>query len=305
MFNQEVLDNWHGVCYTSANPSSSPPCTNSDMMSLSNLRGSTITYPNHRFAIPHPITMSKLEPAALSYPPMSDAPLSSIKYAHHNSTQEQYLTQSVSTLKPLSIHGSWHSPPTLHNCASTIGNNYWHLHTSQMHHPDVYPEIPTSDFRPYNEPSHQSQNFATPHPGSLNGLLPLMTPSPWAVEAFQMRLFSQARAGHGRNIYYPSDHTPIANLPYSTPPRSHSSPLPFSCRWLCDDDTPCEFTGILDELKAHCKTSHFAGPPDGQIECRWEACTYHKRDDRTVRVMRRDCMWRHTCEVHLGMRRAT
>ncbi|KAG2364544.1 hypothetical protein BDR07DRAFT_1401156 [Suillus spraguei] len=282
----EVLDNWHGVCYTSANPSSSPPCTNSDMMSLSNLRGSTITYPNHRFAIPHPITMSKswclAEPAALSYPPI-------IKYAHHNSTQEQYLTQSVSTLKPLSIHGSWHSPPTLHNCASTIGNNYWHLHTSQMY---VLPVASVAEFC-YSSP--RLSEWASP------------TDDTFALGcgSLQMRLFSQARAGHGRNIYYPSDHTPIANLPYSTPPRSHSSPLPFSCRWLCDDDTPCEFTGILDELKAHCKTSHFAGPPDGQIECRWEACTYHKRDDRTVRVMRRDCMWRHTCEVHLGMRRAT
>ncbi|KAG2076559.1 hypothetical protein BDR04DRAFT_1089717 [Suillus decipiens] len=175
--------------------------------------------------MPHPITISNTnhgvqpEPAALSYPQMLDAPSSSIKHAHYDSTQEQYLTQSVSGFKSLSNYGSWHSPTTPHNygtqndpvlggtCAPAIGNNYQPLHTFQMHYPDVYPETPAYDFRPYNKPLHQAQNFATPHPGPLNGPLPLMTPSPLAVEAFQMRLLSQARARHGRNIYYLKSHT--------------------------------------------------------------------------------------------------
>ncbi|KAG1821557.1 uncharacterized protein BJ212DRAFT_904463 [Suillus subaureus] len=131
-----------------------------------------------------------------------------------------------------------------------------------------------------------------------------MTPPPLAAEGLQMRVSSQACASHGGIICYPSDHPPIASQPYSTPLRSHSSPLLFSCRWLYDDAL-CKFLGTLDELKAHCRTNHFSGPPDAQIECLWEACTYHKRGDHTVHVMRRDCIWRHTCEVHLGVKRGT
>ncbi|KAG1887137.1 hypothetical protein F4604DRAFT_1720395 [Suillus subluteus] len=289
--NQEVFDD--GVCGTSANPSSSLPCINGDMTSPSNPRSST-TYPNHGLAVPHP-TMSSLnhggQPASLSAPRTSDVPSSSTRYACCDSTQEQCLTQSVSGFEPLSYCGSWRDPSTLHN--------YSYQH-DPVHYPVVYPEIPTSDFRLYNEPSHQWQNL--PQSGPLNGPLPPMTPPPLTAEALQMRFSSQARASHGGITCYPLDQPPIVNQPYSTPLRNYSYPLLLSCRWLYDN-APCIFTGTLDELKAHCRTSHFAGPPDGQIECRWEACTYHRRDDRTVHVMRRDCMWRHTCEIHLGMKR--
>ncbi|KAG1878819.1 hypothetical protein F4604DRAFT_1754273 [Suillus subluteus] len=309
--NQEILDD--GVYCTSANPSSSLPCTNSDMMPPSNPRSSTTTCPNryHGLAVPHPITIPSPnhggQSATLSGPRMSDAPSSSTSYTCYGGTQEQCLTQSVSGFKPFSSCASWHNPSTLHShssqydpmlggtCSPAMRHNYRLSQAFQMYYPDVYPEIPTSDFRLYNESSHQWQNSAIPQPGLPNGILPPMKPPPLTAEALQLRFSSQARA---------TDHPPIANQPYLTPLHSPSSPLLHSCRWLCDDAS-CEFTGTLDELKAHCKRSHFAGPPDAQIECRWEACTYHKRDDPTVHVMRRDCMWRHTYEVHLGMKRGT
>ncbi|KAG2039012.1 hypothetical protein BDR03DRAFT_953384 [Suillus americanus] len=314
MPDQEVFN--HGVCGASANPSGGLPCINGDMTSPSNPRSSTTAYPNHGLAVPHPTILSLNhggQPALLSGPQTSDVRSSSTSYACYDSTlQEQFSTQSVSIFEPLSYRGSWRNPPTLHNysyehfdpvlrgtCNPAMAHtNHWSSHAFQIHHPVVYPEIPTSDFRPYDEPSHQWQN--SPQPGPLNGLLPPMTPPPLAAEALKMRFLSQARAGHCGIICY-SDHSPIANQ-CSTPLRSHSHPFLLSCRWLYDD-APCEFIGTLDELKAHCKTSHFAGPPDAQIECHWEACTYHRRDDHTVHVMRRDCMWRHTCEVHLGMKR--
>lgn len=302
-----VLDD--GVYCTSANPSSSLPYTNDDMMSPSNPQNST----THGLVVPHPITISSSshggQPATLSGPRMSDVPSSSTSYTCYDSTQEQCLTQSVSAL---SSCGSWHNPPTLHShssqydpvlratCTPAMRNNYWLSQPFQMYYPDVYPEVPTSDFCLHNEPSHQWQNSAIPQPGLPNGLLPPTNPPPLAAEALQLTFSSQARASHSGTTCYPSYHPPIASQPL----RSHPFPLLRSCRWLCDD-APCKFTGTLDELKAHCKRSHFAGPPDAQIECRWEACTYHKRDDPTVHVMRRDCMWRHTSEVHLGMKRGT
>ncbi|KAG1870713.1 hypothetical protein DFJ58DRAFT_742225 [Suillus subalutaceus] len=202
--NQEVFDD--GVCGTYANPSSSLPCINGDMTSPSNPRSST-TYPNHGLAVPHP-TMSSLnhggQPASLSGPPTSDVPSSSTRYACYDSTQEQCLTQSVSGFEPPSYCGSWRDPSTLHNysyqhdpvlegtraCAPAMGHDNWPSHTFQMHYPVVYPEIPTSDFRLYNEPSHQWQSL--PQPGPLNGPLPPMTPPPLAAEDLQMGFSSQA-----------------------------------------------------------------------------------------------------------------
>ncbi|KAG1750249.1 hypothetical protein EDB19DRAFT_99812 [Suillus lakei] len=155
----------------------------------------------------------------------------------------------------------------------------------------------TSDFLLHNEPSHQWQNYVIPHPGPLSGPLPPMIPPPLPAGSSQI--------SHGGTICPPLDLLPT-DQPYLIPLHSHPPPLPLllSCRWLCDNAF-CRFTGTLEALKAHCKTCHFAGAPNAQIECHWEACDYHNRDDPTVHVMRRDCMWRHTREVHLGIKRGS
>lgn len=258
------------------------------------------------------------QPAPLSGPQTSDTPSRNTTYAYHDSTQEQYTSQSVSEYIPLSNRGSWHNPPTLKNYstqngpvsggtyAPAMGNNhYWpSSHTFTMYALWYHFFLPSyPPHRKYPDgPSNQWQNSVIPQTGPLTRPVPPMTPPFLAAESLQISFSSQK--SHDRTIRYHSGHPPIANHPYSIPRRSHRSPLRLSCRWLCDDIL-CEFTGTLKELKAHCKTIHFSGPQNAQLQCRWEACDYHKRGHPTVHVMRRDCMWRHTCEVHLGMRRGT
>ncbi|KAG1731822.1 uncharacterized protein EDB91DRAFT_1153200 [Suillus paluster] len=121
-------------------------------------------------------------------------------------------------------------------------------------------------------------HFAIPHPNA----------PPSAAESSQLIFTSHA-----------------TNQPYPIPLQSHpSSLLHLSCRWV-NDDILCEFTGTLEELRAHCQSDHFSGQKDAKIGCQWDGCNYRKRGDRTVHVMRRDCIWRHTREAHLRLKRGT
>ncbi|KAG1751928.1 hypothetical protein EDD22DRAFT_1001942, partial [Suillus occidentalis] len=76
------------------------------------------------------------------------------------------------------------------------------------------------------------------------------------------------------------------------------------CGWTSLGVT-CPFNGTLAELKAHCRASHFAGPKDTLIACQWKECQYYKRGDHAVNLMRRDSIWRHTCEKHLFLKRGS
>ncbi|KAG1750251.1 hypothetical protein EDB19DRAFT_1679347 [Suillus lakei] len=222
---------------------------------------------------------------------------------------------AANMLTSVSNYGSWNNPPALHRTqhhgpvlggttfghfrSPTIPSNYSSTYPIWCHSqynmtkqdiPSVVLETSTSYLPPYDElPLHQWQNSTVPPPGSLSGPL-----SPMAAETSQIRFSSQPHANQ-----------PPTHQLHFLPLHSHpSSPLLLSCRWLCGD-TICRFTGTVEKLRAHCKTSHFAGAPNAQIQCRWDACNYRKREDPTVHVMRRDCMWRHTCEVHLGMKRGS
>ncbi|OAX31512.1 hypothetical protein K503DRAFT_78321 [Rhizopogon vinicolor AM-OR11-026] len=144
-----------------------------------------------------------------------------------------------------------------------------------------------------------------------------MIPPPLTVESSQFGFPTQVGPSHGGYICYPIQ--PPTNRPYPTPIPLSSNPHPYlqycyeparnslvssspgllSCLWLLDG-TSCGFTGSLQALRAHCESAHFFGPQSAQIECHWQGCDYHKRDDPTVHVMRRDCMWHHTREIHLG-----
>ncbi|KAG0702790.1 hypothetical protein DFH29DRAFT_1068926 [Suillus ampliporus] len=243
---------------------------------------------------------------------------------------------------PVSNYGSWHNPPTLHSTqyhdpvlggttvapssSPAAGSDCWSSYLFPMQYSNIRPshsrfpytvtnqdepfisdsEMSISDILLHNEPSHQWQYSAIHQPSPLSGPLPPMIPPPLAAEYSQISFSPQHYVNHGEHICYPSYQLP-ANQPYSILLHGHpSDPFLPSCRWLRDHDgTLCGFTGTMEAFKAHCKTTHFAGPQNAQIECRWEACNYHKRDDPTVHVMRRGCMWRHTCEVHLGMKRGT
>ncbi|KAG2103185.1 hypothetical protein BD769DRAFT_169647 [Suillus cothurnatus] len=96
---------------------------------------------------------------------------------------------------------------------------------------------------------------------------------------------------------------PPTQHPYLHPP--HPSPL-LLCKWLHEDTLQiCGFQGTYEALKAHCKRHFKSGPSHAQIQCRWDRCEYKKCSNSTVRCMRRDCLWRHISEIHLGMKRVT
>ncbi|KAG1737077.1 uncharacterized protein EDB91DRAFT_488481 [Suillus paluster] len=234
---------------------------------------------------------------------------------------------ATNMLTSVSNNDSWNSPQTLHNSqdngrllrgtghssCSAGGSDYSSSYTFPMRYPNAHPlcsfsqdihfvfdtEISTpANFPPYSELSQHCPNSAISQPGPPSEPLPPMIPLPATPESLQTRFASQPHASHGGPT---CSNQPPTRQPDSDQP---SSPLLISCRWQRDVGT-CGFTGTLQMLRAHCQTRHFIGPQNAQIACRWETCNYHKRSDPTVRVMRRDCMWRHTCEVHLGMKRST
>ncbi|KAG2060771.1 hypothetical protein BDR06DRAFT_384001 [Suillus hirtellus] len=201
---------------------------------------------------------------------------------------------TTNTLTRVSNYGSWQNyPVTLHSAQHYDPASC----STLLRWPDVrVHHLNSTDSTVFDEPSYQWQGFAIP-PSS--GLLSPTIPPHLAAES---RFSSQPR---GENIHGPSEHSPT-NHSYFLPPHRHSSSPLLPCKWLHDDGSQiCGFWGTLEALKAHCKTHLNAGPSYAQIECRWDHCDYKKRSNSAVRCMRRDCMWRHMCEVHLGMKRIT
>ncbi|KAG1731828.1 uncharacterized protein EDB91DRAFT_708161 [Suillus paluster] len=174
------------------------------------------------------------------------------------------------------LSGSWHNPPT--------------LDSSTQHYDPVFrvTSVGHSGAPAIGGNYFTSSSYTGPYNDILYPSHFMMSPPP-AAESSQFISAPQ-----------PTDQ-PYYNL---IPLQHHPSPpLPLMpCGWL-SEDKPCGFTGTLEEFKVHGKTRHFSAPGDAHIECLWDGCTYHKRGDPTVRAMRRDCIWRHTCEAHLGLKR--
>ncbi|KAG1887130.1 hypothetical protein F4604DRAFT_1234087 [Suillus subluteus] len=173
----------------------------------------------------------------------------------------------------VSNHGSWHSNPVArHNTPHYDPQVSW----------DTLPMWPDVRVHHFNS-TVSNEPWQNDIPPSLSTYIP---PHLAAVYRF-------SPPPHGGNIptYHPS--------PHNHPP----SPL-LHCRWLHEDQI-CGFQGTLEALKAHCKAHFSTGPPHAQTECRWDRCNYKKRSNSKIRSMRRDCLWRHTSEVHLGMKRVT
>lgn len=255
---------------------------------------------------------------------------------------DSYSTAATNILPSVSDFGSWNNTPTLHSTQyhnpalgrasigyssfAALGSSYSSLltpqevypnghssqsnifsqHTMASHTPFVLdPTIPASDFSPYNILPHQWQIHAVPQPGPSSLPVTPMIPPPLDAEPSRFIFVMQPHASYGEQTGYPSNQPPV-HQPYSFPLHAYPSSSLLSCRWLNDDAvTHCGFTGTLKALESHCKTIHFTGTRIAQIECHWEGCDYYKRNDPTVRVMRRDCMWRHTCEVHLRLKRGS
>lgn len=167
---------------------------------------------------------------------------------------------------PTYAYSGWHSNPVA--LQNTHPVSWGTSLWPDAHHSSSYTTMPSHPWQVYVTP---------PSSGIFLHIEPLLLPAEY---------------------HFPSETQPARSR--------HSSPLPLSCRWIHDDTHRiCGFQGALDALKAHFKTHFNAGPPDEQIVCRWDRCSYKRRSNSSVRSMRRDCMWRHICEVHLGMKRAT
>ncbi|KAG1899054.1 uncharacterized protein F5891DRAFT_1235449 [Suillus fuscotomentosus] len=231
---------------------------------------------------------------------------------------------NVSTLHSTQYHNPVLGGASIgHSSSPAIGSGYFSPPTSQKVYPNgpsshsiissqytitnnppfVFdPNMSTSDFSPYNTSPHQWQTHTVPQPGPLSLPLTPVIPPPQAAESSHFSFVMQPHAVHGEQMGYPLNQPPI-NQPFPSPLHSHpSSPL-MSCQWLSDAAIHCGFIGTLKALESHCKIVHLSGPRIAQIECHWEGCDYHSRDDPAVRVMRRDCIWRHICEVHLRLKR--
>ncbi|KAG2039004.1 hypothetical protein BDR03DRAFT_953362 [Suillus americanus] len=212
-----------------------------------------------------------------------------IKAIAYRSSSIHSLVFPPTTTNMPPYYGSWHSNPVTHR--NTPHHNplvswgtlpLWpnvRVHHSNFTNPTMF-----------NEPW---QNFAMP---PSNGSRSPNIPPHLAAE------YHFSPQPHGANIHHLAEHPPTYHL-YVFPP--HPSPL-LHCKWLQEDTLQiCGFQGTLEALKAHCKAHFSTGPPHARIECRWDRCDYKKRSNSKVRSMRRDCMWRHTSEVHLGMKRVT
>ncbi|KAG0706445.1 hypothetical protein DFH29DRAFT_901073 [Suillus ampliporus] len=139
-------------------------------------------------------------------------------------------------------------------------------------------------------PSYESQTYALHHhhfahndPRSSHPRQNCVTPQP---------LPSQ--------IQSPTNQPLASSIPIQN---DTSSPL-FTCNWLHNNEV-CGYEGTVKDLAEHCKCRHLPECPSALIKCIWEGCDYHRRGNPSINVMRRDSVWRHISEFHLGIRRST
>ncbi|KAG2032613.1 hypothetical protein BDR03DRAFT_745524 [Suillus americanus] len=183
---------------------------------------------------------------------------------------------------------------------------------SSAHYPEAYHgSWPQCEYPAICDP--QAAGFSSPEqPGPSMALLP------------SAAIFSHPYIGHGDDIRNPSHRPPSIQPHQDLPPNrnsrsrqnsrrrrrshpygTHHSPstATFSCGWLVRENTTCGFEGLLDAFKMHFRRSHLSGAQDAPNVCCWRGCKYRKRDNADICVMRRDNVWRHVWETHLGMKR--
>lgn len=177
------------------------------------------------------------------------------------------------------------------------------------------------------EPSFYPDSFAH-HPEAYHGSWPqgkdhaiYDLPGPSTAPSRLAAISSHPDIGHGNNTinhsYRPPSIQPHQDLLSrnshsrhnsqrrrgSTSETPHSLSTTFSCCWLIGENTTCQFEGPLAEFKAHFRGSHLSGSQGAENVCCWRGCGYRKRNNAAVRSMRRDSVWRHVWETHLGWKR--
>jgi hypothetical protein len=87
---------------------------------------------------------------------------------------------------------------------------------------------------------------------------------------------------------------PMAPSPPFYPTQLSPSPT-YSCRWVKEDHTLCEYKGSEIGFRKHFVT-HLSGPQNGKGRCHWQGCNSE---------IRRDSMGRHARGCHLNIKRGT
>lgn len=212
------------------------------------------------------ISVGDLDRAFIDTPSFG-LPSSATKIISQNAAARPNHGSAVQTSTPNDFVWFFHNPKISYSSAQNYGRG------TSVDHSGIGATSNSSEFTPYS-----GYQWQMPQPGL--DMVPLMMPSPITAPYFT----NQPTITLG-------DHVPFR-------------PLLLHCEWICCG-VSCSFSGTLKELRAHCRASHFAGPKDTLIACQWKDCRYHKRGDRAVNLMRRDTIWRHTCEKHLFLNRAT
>ena len=226
-------------------------------------------------------------------PPSSHIP-------HHGSYQSLQNTTIYSPhmLPPPSASGSHHrmqQRPNSTDCSSPAGPH------SRIR-PNPLMPYPPSTFRPQllMEQRQNPTNHSSPvDPRSIEPGIPM----PHPPSAFEPHPY---RNHEGRINQLPPPQTHRRSSLHRHTSRNYTQEaaqlISQACRWRLGDNVFCNFVGSQKELKAHISSAHLSGPQGGRLECRWEACHHHGRGQSADGTMRRDSIWRHVQERHLGVK---
>lgn len=218
-----------------------------------------------------PSSSSYREPPSSSYGHISSS-------SHHGSSSNSYR-------QPFNSHRVSSSSSYLQPSSSS-----YRQPLSHHRKPSLYPESSVHDPEMYHGSQQRSEDFDIYGPQVAGTGFPEQ-PGPSTASLPSAATHSRSRQNIQRHRR-------------SNTHRAHHSPSTiFSCGWLVGENTTCGFEGPLDAFKAHFMQSHPSGAQNAPNSCRWQGCDYRKRDNATIKVMRRDCLWRHVRETHLRVKR--
>ncbi|KAG2158523.1 uncharacterized protein EDB93DRAFT_551955 [Suillus bovinus] len=263
----------------------------------------------------------------------SDYPTNASSSSYHQSPSyhsEQFVhPESFSDYPTNASSSSYHQSPSYHseqfvhpksfsdyptNASSSSYHQSPSYHSEQFVHPKSFSDYPTnaSSSSYHQSPSYHREQFFHPESSSdyhLNASSSShhQSPSYHRETPFHRKPSNTGDGGDMSNLSYrPPFIQPHEDLPLSGS-HSHGTHHPpsdtLSCGWLVGENVTCVFEGPLHALKIHVRRSHLSGTQNAPNVCRWQGCTYRKRDNTAIQTMRRDCMWRHVKETHLGMKR--
>ncbi|KAG1804114.1 uncharacterized protein BJ212DRAFT_944477 [Suillus subaureus] len=211
--------------------------------------------------------------------------------------QTTYTHPPATNMNKFTVYGPpFHNPPSLHSAqyhTTVIGNNLPPSSLPTM--PYLAQHVPpNTGFAPPGSYLKSSHDFGTQHNSQPAG--PPYQPAPFMVPS--PPIYPRPDPPHRNSLSRPSSGR------RRKPHTQETQPSPLFCDWLNEDNKPCGFAGLPDDLNEHFTSSHLlSGAQNALGRCRWRGCQYRKRTDPNVHDMRRDSMSRHVREKHLKIKR--